>query len=44
MTEEERYQSLLHSRYVDEVIRDAPWTVTQEFLDLHKVQVERVYL
>jgi hypothetical protein len=26
------------------VIRDAPWTVTQEFLDLHKVQVERVYL
>ncbi|XP_031555104.1 choline-phosphate cytidylyltransferase A-like [Actinia tenebrosa] len=37
MTDEERYQSLLHSRYVDEVIKDAPWLISKEFLDLHKI-------
>ncbi|MBN3282910.1 PCY1B cytidylyltransferase, partial [Polyodon spathula] len=37
MTEEERYEALRHCRYVDEVVRDAPWTLTPEFLEKHKI-------
>ncbi|XP_028322427.1 choline-phosphate cytidylyltransferase B-like [Gouania willdenowi] len=37
MTEDERYDALRHCRYVDEVVRDAPWTLTPEFLTLHKI-------
>ncbi|XP_029957706.1 choline-phosphate cytidylyltransferase B-like [Salarias fasciatus] len=37
MTEDERYDALRHCRYVDEVVRDAPWTLTTEFLKLHKI-------
>ncbi|CAN0385069.1 unnamed protein product, partial [Lampetra fluviatilis] len=37
MGEEERYESLRHCRYVDEVVRDAPWTLTPQFLRLHKI-------
>ncbi|KAI9122627.1 hypothetical protein K1719_006467 [Acacia pycnantha] len=37
LTEKERYESLGHCRWVDEVIPDAPWTVTQEFLDKHQI-------
>nr|CAG8590333.1 4627_t:CDS:2 [Entrophospora candida] len=33
MNEEERAQSLIHCRWVDEVIVNAPWVVTQEFID-----------
>lgn len=33
-----RYENLRHCRWVDEVIEDAPWHVTQEFLDAHKVR------
>ncbi|XVF20959.1 hypothetical protein REPUB_Repub12eG0049000 [Reevesia pubescens] len=37
MTEAERYESLRHCKWVDEVIPDAPWVINQEFLDKHKI-------
>ncbi|GAV83845.1 CTP_transf_2 domain-containing protein [Cephalotus follicularis] len=37
MTDKERYESLRHCRWVDEVIPDAPWVITQEFLDKHQI-------
>ncbi|KAG9351406.1 hypothetical protein JZ751_022656, partial [Albula glossodonta] len=37
MTEDERYEALRHCRYVDEVVKDAPWTLSPEFLKKHKI-------
>ncbi|KAL7853663.1 hypothetical protein AOLI_G00205070 [Acnodon oligacanthus] len=37
MTEAERYEALIHCRYVDEVVRNAPWTLTPEFLKKHRI-------
>ena len=37
MTEAERYESLRHCRWVDEVIPDAPWVINQEFIDKHRI-------
>ncbi|CAO2831160.1 unnamed protein product [Amaranthus hypochondriacus] len=37
MNEAERYESLRHCKWVDEVIPDAPWVINQEFLDKHKI-------
>lgn len=37
MNEWERYESIRHCRYVDEVVRDAPWVLTPEFLTLNKI-------
>ncbi|XP_064206844.1 choline-phosphate cytidylyltransferase B-like isoform X2 [Anguilla rostrata] len=37
MTEDERYEALLHCRYVDEVVKDAPWRLSPEFLKKHKI-------
>ncbi|KAI5062939.1 hypothetical protein GOP47_0021486 [Adiantum capillus-veneris] len=37
MTDTERYESLRHCKWVDEVIPDAPWVINQEFLDKHKI-------
>ncbi|KAM7500392.1 hypothetical protein LguiA_024806 [Lonicera macranthoides] len=37
MTDKERYESLRHCRWVDEVIPDAPWVVTIDFLDQHQI-------
>ncbi|XP_075235464.1 choline-phosphate cytidylyltransferase A-like isoform X2 [Lycorma delicatula] len=37
MTESERYEAVRHCRYVDEVVRDAPWELDDEFLQKHKI-------
>ncbi|CAH8475728.1 unnamed protein product [Schistosoma turkestanicum] len=37
MNEKERYEAIRHCRYVDEVINDAPWSITSEFLQKHKI-------
>ncbi|KDD74729.1 hypothetical protein H632_c1109p1 [Helicosporidium sp. ATCC 50920] len=37
MTEQERYESLRHCKWVDEVIPGAPWVVNEEFLDRHRI-------
>lgn len=37
MNEEERYDAVRHCRYVDEVVEDAPWVITPEFLEEHQV-------
>ena len=39
MSEQERYESLRHCRYIDEVITDAPWQLTDEFLTAHKIDL-----
>ncbi|KAG7392832.1 T-complex protein 1 subunit beta [Phytophthora pseudosyringae] len=37
MTDKERYESLRHCKWVDEVVEDAPWVVTDDFLEKHKI-------
>jgi glycerol-3-phosphate cytidylyltransferase-like family protein len=37
MTDGERYEAVRHCRYVDEVVRDAPWELDDEFVTRHKV-------
>ena len=44
MNDTERYEMIRHCRYVDELITDAPWTLTQEFLDKHKVKKKKISL
>ena len=37
MNDMERYEALRHCRYVDEVVRDAPWTLQDDFIEFHKI-------
>eukprot|EP00095_Tigriopus_kingsejongensis_P011287 maker-scaffold14_size734282-snap-gene-2.21 protein:Tk11287 transcript:maker-scaffold14_size734282-snap-gene-2.21-mRNA-1 annotation:"choline-phosphate cytidylyltransferase b" len=37
MDENERYEALRHCRYVDEIVKNAPWSVDAEFLAKHKI-------
>lgn len=37
MTDKERYESLRHCKWVDEVVEDAPWVLPDDFLDKHKI-------
>lgn len=37
MTEDERYESLRHCAWVDEVVEDAPWVLDDAFLERHKI-------
>ncbi|XP_048509237.1 choline-phosphate cytidylyltransferase A-like [Athalia rosae] len=37
MTDSERYDAVRHCRYVDEVVRDAPWALDDDFLIKHKI-------
>jgi glycerol-3-phosphate cytidylyltransferase-like family protein len=39
MTDLERYDAVRHCRYVDEVVRDAPWELDDEFIKKHKVHI-----
>ena len=42
MNEQERYEAVRHCRYVDEIVKDAPWTLTDEFLQKHKVSASKM--
>jgi hypothetical protein len=37
MKDIERYESVRHCKWVDQVIESAPWIVTQEFLDIYQI-------
>jgi choline-phosphate cytidylyltransferase len=36
-SEKERFESLIHCRWVDEIVEDAPWVITPAFLEAHDI-------
>ena len=42
MTHAERCESVRHCRWVDEVVPEAPWIITEEFLQ--KVRCSRIQI
>ncbi|XP_018900476.1 choline-phosphate cytidylyltransferase A isoform X2 [Bemisia tabaci] len=37
MQDSERYEAVRHCRYVDEVVRSAPWQLDEDFMNKHKI-------
>lgn len=37
MTDVERFEAIRHCRYVDEIIRNTQWKLTEEFMTKHKI-------
>lgn len=37
MNDAERYEAIKHCRYVDEVVQNAPWNITDDFIEKHKI-------
>lgn len=37
LTSLERYESVRHCKWVDEVVEDAPWAVDADFIQTHKI-------
>jgi choline-phosphate cytidylyltransferase len=37
LTDKERAETLRHCKWVDEVVEDAPWCITTEFVEQHKI-------
>ncbi|XP_055716704.1 choline-phosphate cytidylyltransferase A-like isoform X2 [Phlebotomus papatasi] len=37
MNDRERYEGVRHCRYVDEIITNAPWEISDEYLEKHKI-------
>lgn len=38
LTDTERYEAVRACRWVDQVIADAPWVVTDEFIEKHDIE------
>ena len=39
LTRRRSYESLRHCKWVDEVVTDAPWVITPEFIEEHQVSL-----
>ena len=37
MSEKDRYDAVRHCRHVDQVVEDAPWVTTPDFLEKHRI-------
>ena len=37
MNENERYEAVRHCRYVDELVKDAPWELEDSYIEKHKI-------